>query len=523
MQHSFALENVLTSVGIYFYINIMLNALLNRFTLTQLWIFATSLSVLPLLGALSYAAYALRQQTIDQRALMEALDNLNTLEAEISEEVTDMVRLSRQFMLLGEESFLELYRQKQKGMSNNSQRLLETLTTTATQQSPAPTENLKEMVPTLIESASSLEQQLSQHPQQDQAIAGLINQMRQLSNQLASGLDDYVRTSVKTGEEHFSQVADRLILICTLTLPIALLLVVLSTLMASRPIRRLNRAISQLGLQQWNTPIAIIGPADLQALGKNLEWMRQQICAADMQKRAFIQHVTHELKTPLAAIIEAGNLLHDETIAPLNTGQKPVLEIQLNSARNLQALIQQLLNYNSVSHGLIPSYQPLDIAELCQRICQNLTAADSKKVAWKIEGQPRLVQCDALAMEMILSNLLSNAYHYIGDGGEVSVHWQMDQTSWQLTVSDKGPGIDSNELPLIFKPFYKGSAGRRDTIPRSGIGLAIVKACIENLNARIFVSSTPGEGTTFTMTFPRDLQQPNPDHENSQHATIQNP
>ncbi len=462
----------------------------------QLWLGATALALLPLLIAITYATYALQQQTVNQRNLMQAMDRLNTLDATLSEEATEMARLARQYMLLKDDSFLQLYRNKFVTLDSNSQLLQEALGTQT---------ELRSLVPGITKAAQQAEQQLSSGPEAipSEEVTALLGNMRQRADRLSAGIDDYIHASVKQEETHFNQVVDRLRLLGMLTMPGALLLMVFGTVMVSRPILSLNRAINQLGMQQWHKPIHVTGPADLVALGENLEWMRQQIGAADQQKMAFIQHVTHELKTPLAAIIEAGNLLRDKTAGPLREEQKHVLDILLGSAHNLQGLIQQLLNYNAVSHGLIPTWQPLDIARLCESIRQKISSAGKpRQVHWNFSGKPKTIHCDPTALDMILSNLLSNAWHFIGANGDISVTWKSDTDHWQLTVSDTGPGIDENELPLIFKPFYKGEAGRRDTVPRNGIGLAIVQECVTNLNGNIAVRSTPGSGTSFEMTFP---------------------
>lgn len=477
--------------------SIVLKTVFKKFTLIQLWVGATALALLPLLIAITYAAYALQQQTANQRQLMEAMDRLNTLDATISEGVTELARLARQFMLLKDDNFVHLYRRKLSVLENSSQELQKAL---------ALQTELHPLLTRITTTAKQVDQMLSAaaaDKSDSPKITEQLTAMRQQSEQLSQSVDDYIRASVKYEEAHFNEVVDRLLLLCILALPGTLLLFILSTVMASRPILRLNRAINQLGMHQWGTPITISGPADLVALGENLEWMRQQICAADQQKKAFIQHVTHELKTPLASIIEAGNLLHDQTAGPLQQEQEKVLDILLNSAHNLQGLIQQLLNYNAVSHGLIPHYQPLDITELCENIRQKIiTTSVDRQVQWHLSGTPKKITSDPTVLEMILSNLLSNAWHFIGTQGDISVTWEVTDNKWQLVVSDTGPGIDEEELSMIFKPFYKGKAGRRDTVPRSGIGLAIVQECITNLKGNIRVTSAIGSGTSFVMTFP---------------------
>ena len=152
---------------------------------------------------------------------------------------------------------------------------------------------------------------------------------------LSAEIDGKVQGLLEREDVKLARVISHMTFIGVLALPGTVFLVVLSSVAVARPMWRLADAIRQLGHEKWQMPIVIDGPADLRALGANLEWMRTRLLASEKQKKAFLRHITHELKTPLAAIMEAGALLRDEVPGPVNDDQRGVLKILKNNADSL--------------------------------------------------------------------------------------------------------------------------------------------------------------------------------------------
>ncbi len=231
--------------------------------------------------------------------------------------------------------------------------------------------------------------------------------------------------------------------------------------------------------------------------------MRQRVLAARGRTTAYVQHVTHELKTPIAAVIEAGNLLDEEVPGPLTATQHSIVDVLISNARTLEHLIQQLLNYNAVSYGIATQWENIDIYALCQTIRARLDAAEPEKQArWAFEGYPREVRSDSRLIEMILKNLIDNAFQYIPQQGRIVVQWGQSDQDWRLSVSDNGTGISQSDLASIYKPFFSGKSSRARKTPRTGVGLSIVSECVNLLKGTIEVTSALGEGTTFSLAFP---------------------
>src|SRR5258708_29729668 len=129
-------------------------------------------------------------------------------------------------------------------------------------------------------------------------------------------------------------------------MPRVVLLGVGATLPSARPIRQLAHGIRRVGAGEFDSDIRVGGPADLKYLGGRLEWLRERLIELEQQKRLFLRHVSHELKTPLTALREGSELLADETAGPLSAGQREVVGILRQNSVRLQQLIEDLLDYH---------------------------------------------------------------------------------------------------------------------------------------------------------------------------------
>src|SRR2546425_10020432 len=136
------------------------------------------------------------------------------------------------------------------------------------------------------------------------------------------------------------------------TIPLGVLLAAGVTLLIARPIRQLDQAIRRLGAGEFEGDIRVGGPADLKYLGSRLDWLRQRLIELEQQKRLFLRHVSHELKTPLTALREGSELLVEGTAGPLSPGQREIVEILRQKSVQLQQLIEGLLNYHRAQESV---------------------------------------------------------------------------------------------------------------------------------------------------------------------------
>mgnify|MGYP002700892006 CR=1 FL=1 len=179
-------------------------------------------------------------------------------------------------------------------------------------------------------------------------------------------------------------------------------------------------------------------------------------------------------------------------VGPENISQslRQVLDLLLSNADNLQAMIQHLLKYNAVAHGLMRTENQLCMHTLCQRIRQKLPDTRPGTLRqWLIEGSDNMITTDQPVINMILSNLMSNAYDYTSNKGEIAVCWGQGHNTWWLKVADNGPGMSSDEVSSVYRPFYQGKAKKSGPLKGSGMGLAIVHECVSQLNGKISITS----------------------------------
>lgn len=466
----------------------MLRRWINRLRLTQQWVIATLLALLPMTAAVIYGGWSISAQPQDQRLLVAHLQRVGRIEANILERVTEVERSARQYNLLRNPKFQTFLQNDLALLAEDVAKLQQTL--------PQATAH--------AEGFLSASQQLPQAAEADQVVlAQQLQELRDKRDQLVEFWDLYSAEQLEAAQGRFNSTLRWLLILGAWALPGTLLLVALSLAAVGAPLRRLASAIHDLGHARWQKPIAIEGPKDLQELGENLEWMRQRLVLSDRQKQAFLQHITHELKAPLAAITEASRLLNEQVLGETTPGQVEVIRILLKNADSLHDLIQQLLNYNAVTQGLVADMRPFDLRAVSQKLCSKITdSRPDSRCTWALPEEPYFVNSDQQLISMILDNLLSNAHDFSGVNGKVTLMWGESSHSWWVSVADNGPGINNDELEKIFKPFYQGRARRHGSLKGSGMGLAIVAASAKLLGGKIKVTSTLKRGTRFTVHFP---------------------
>jgi len=214
---------------------------------------------------------------------------------------------------------------------------------------------------------------------------------------------------------------------------------------------------------------------------------------ADM-RRDFVANVSHELKTPLAAIRGYAETLRDGALQEEETARR-FTERLLWQCRRLQALLDDLLTLSRLEGAgqAVAEREPVDLSALAQRAVETLAAAArEKRVRVAIDEQPLpRIPGDADGLERLLVNLLDNAIKYNRPGGEVVI-----------AVSDTGIGIPPEALGRIFERFYRVDKGRAREEGGTGLGLAIVKHLAQSHGGHVEVESRMGRGTTFRVFLP---------------------
>jgi two-component system sensor histidine kinase GlrK len=303
------------------------------------------------------------------------------------------------------------------------------------------------------------------------------------------------------------QVQRNIILLLIFSTATALAIALALTRAIARPISEIDAAIRQLGGADFSRPIAVRGPEDLRYLGRRLDWLRRRLEEFETQKNRFLRHVSHELKTPLTALREGAELLHDEIGGPLQPPQRQVVGIMKDNSVKLQRLIEELLDYQRALHAAASlEVKSISLSALVHEAAQSHElAAQAKGLRLAIDAQAATVEADPEKLRSIVDNLISNAVKFTPAGGTVSVSAREVAGEAIIEVLDTGPGVPVEERESVFNLFFRGRTkadGSAVRVKGSGLGLAIARELVEAHGGHIAVVGGGGGGH-FRVTLPR--------------------
>jgi two-component system, NtrC family, sensor histidine kinase GlrK len=416
------------------------------------------------------------------------------------EELGALERTARLYQIIGNREMLDVYARNHERLMGTLQELL-TLSMDAGSQSD---------VRSLESGAEHLLLDLRQAAPNSPHMAELINSFPQLSD-LASKVSDRIGQQIDgelSGLQLATQRAQQNLLWQTLLLlPLTLLVVVVFTYLFGRPIRAIDRAISELGRGTFSRPIAIRGPADLERLAEQLEWLRGRLLDLAQEKNRFLRHMSHELKTPLANIREGTELLMDGAVGELQSAQREVTGILRENGMKLQRLIENLLSFSAwqaKSVGLEVS--EFKLRPLVKSVLENqqLTLV-GQRVRLDVQVEDLTPTADRGKVRLILDNLLSNAIKFTPRGGTISIHARAEREQLILDVMDSGPGIPPDERNRIFEAFYQGKTPQGGHVKGTGIGLSVVTEFVNAHGGSIEILEAKTGGAHFRVRLPLRL------------------
>jgi len=223
------------------------------------------------------------------------------------------------------------------------------------------------------------------------------------------------------------------------------------------------------------------------------------------QQMEFVAAVSHELRTPLAVICSAGENLADGVVAEA-TQVKRYGSLIETEGRRLGDMVERVLAFAGISSGAqAPAHAIVDVAQVIADAVEGVQhdARDrGVSIAVHTNGTLPPVSGDAEALRSAVQNVVGNAVKYSAGGATVDVASRVRGAQVEIRVVDRGLGIDGNDLPHIFKPFYRGRRAMDAQVRGSGVGLSVVRHVVDAHRGTIQVDSRPGEGTTVTIALP---------------------
>jgi signal transduction histidine kinase len=239
--------------------------------------------------------------------------------------------------------------------------------------------------------------------------------------------------------------------------------------------------------------------------------LRREVRSAQRAKADFLAVVNHELRTPLTAVVGYADLLEAGIPGPVTEKQRRQLVRIKESAWDLLELIDGILGYaryegeNPDIH--IREVEPEALLQEAVRVVEG--AAEEKGLTVRVEAEPPLPSfpTDAEKARRVLFHLLSNAVKFTPEG-EVSVRIRAEPEWMVFSITDTGIGIRPEERSSIFEPFWQGERPETRTAGGAGMGLSLALKLTELLSGQIDVESEVGQGSTFTVRFPRKGPRP---------------
>ena len=229
-----------------------------------------------------------------------------------------------------------------------------------------------------------------------------------------------------------------------------------------------------------------------------------QIERLEKVRQEFLSNISHELRTPLTSIIAYVETLQDGAIEDPQNNRR-FLGIIRRNAERMNCLISDIAELSLIETGNVHlDIRDIKLAPIVDDILASLSSKAAERDITLVSRVPAeaTVQADSMRTEQMLTNLIDNAIKFNRDSGTVTVIFSDDEDKILISVTDTGEGIVPENLQRIFERFYRVDRGRTRNIGGTGLGLAIVKHLARLHGGEVFVASTLGRGTTFSIELP---------------------
>lgn len=491
-------------------------------------LFGFGVVALPLLLALGLGG--LYVDRLAEQARTTVYDAVRAVQGgrNLSESLTAMERTARQFVLLNDPALFDVYRENHEDFQSRVSQLAR-LNPEPEHHEPirligereqALYERLRTFVvpplgasgpepPAAVAPAPTTGPEATQPPAfgppSQEEVGALFVELGDLAGRIRANSAELIDREVDVLQRSAATAQQWLFWLAIALIPLTLLSSGLFTVLISRPVRQVNRAIRQLGDGEFQRPIRVRGPDDLRAVGERLDWLRRRLIELEDQKTRFLRHVSHELKTPLTAIRESGDLLREETVGPLNAEQREIAGILTDSGRRLQGLIEDLIDFSRTqSQRPRLDLETLSAVELVEAVLQHhKPAIRSKGLAVELDAGRCELEADRGKLQTVIDNLVSNAIRFSPRGGRLGIATAQTARTAIIEVSDEGPGIPEEERDMIFEAFHQGRAQPKGYVKGSGLGLSIAREYVLAHGGRLEAVDGHGRGARLRVTLPR--------------------
>lgn len=465
----------------------------------QLILIGYLLVALPLTIALISTFYLVDSLSRQMQETLSETSSATESSRIIISQVLNLERTAGQYWVLRETELLQRYQTQREQLLSTIQGFREN------QLSPV----ILERTVSLITAEKHLYEKLQQSTKEKDGTTepNKLSNISDLVRDLPEDVDRIISENSKAMSERIQSVEQLLLFQVVALIPLALVIATVFSVLITRPLRQLGQIINKLGSADFASPVSVVGPHDIQQLGRRLDWLRQQLAELDQQKLIFLQHVSHELKTPLTAIREGIALLQDRIAGPLTSDQAEIVDILRTNDLQLQKEVEALLDFNLALNQEKPNNAELIVFD--QLVQDTIAKHQLEFMSRSITVHTALAKInlkgDKIQLTSVIDNLLSNAIKHSPKDSRINISLIEIKQNAQLDVIDDGPGIDKDDEKRIFEPFYQGSHAQQGAVSGTGLGLAIVHRYVLLHHGSIHVINSTN-GAHFRVYLP--LQAP---------------
>lgn len=454
---------------------------------------------LPLIAALVIATVSVdRLVTHSQHTLLQSV--LVTQGSQVLvEAITAMERNARQYQVLGDKVLFDVYEENHTRFADTA-RTLESLELTGWQ---------GELLDSLELHENEIHTILSTYAHDaTETVAALAGfpELASTAQQILVHNQDLISSGVEQIQARAEKVQRTLVMQAVALVPAALLLTGLFAVLITRPIKQIDDAIRRLGDGKFSRPAIVTGPRDLEQLGERLNWLRHRLLELEQEKKKFLQHISHELKTPLTAIREGAELMGEQVVGGLNSQQREIAEILQENSIQLQKLIEDLLNFSMVkSRNSSLFHDMVDMQALVEGVlATHKMAMLSRKLELRESLQPVVLYGDREKLRTLVDNLVSNAVKYSPDNAALRVRLYRRGNQCMIEVADSGPGIPDGERERVFDAFFQGAPADKSHVRGTGLGLSIAREYAQAHGGNIVVVKSRMAGACLQVSLPME-------------------
>jgi signal transduction histidine kinase len=319
-----------------------------------------------------------------------------------------------------------------------------------------------------------------------------------------SGVDWLVLSTSPSGTSNMlTEIFKPVLLAGLVALVISIILAILLARSVYKPIGRVRRAAVEMAAGKYDQQVPLEGPGEVKQLASSFNDMAGKVKDSQQALRDFVADVSHELRTPLTSIRGFAQAIQDGTAQSKEASARAAAIIE-EEARRMIRLVNNLLQLSRLESGQLEIKKELvDLLEVIQQ-CQEVFSirAEEKQIFLVTDLEPLpQVYGDIDRLEQVFDNLLDNAIKHTPKGGTVTLQARhITAETVQVSVSDTGPGIPQEQLPHVFKRFYRGYGPGERT--GTGLGLAISHQIVLAHGGDIRVNSRAEQGAEFIVRLP---------------------